>query len=363
MDIGIFLPTGTRGYLVSTTAPLNDPSWELNRSVVETADRHGVDFALSMVKFRGFGGPSQFWDGALEPFTLISALAAVTKRIRLIPTASSLTMPPAVVARMAATMDQIAPGRIGINLVTGWQKAEYAQMGLWPGDAHFAERYEMVGEYATVLKELWATGRCDLKGRFLTMEDCRLIPRPRNRIALVVAGSSDAGMEFAAKHCDYSFCATPDTINDPDSCGATVARLHAAAARTGREVKALVWVTVIADETDALAEARWERYRQGTDLVALGHRRDQAALDRANADPNSTAHRGKAQAAEPKPVQGCKLIGSHATVASLLDRLAAIPGLGGAMLSFDDYAEGTERFVARIQPRMACRAHAAAAAE
>lgn len=356
MDIGIFLPTGTRGYLVSETAPLNEPTWELNRHVVETADRHGIDFALSMVKFRGFGGPSQYWDGALEPFTLLSALAALTTRIRLVPTASSLAMPPAVVARMAATMDQIAPGRIGINVVTGWQQAEYAQMGLWPGDAHYAERYAMITEYVTVLKDLWATGRCDLKGKYLTMEDCRLDPQPRNPIALVVAGSSDAGLDFAARECDYSFCYVPDTTNMPEACGATVERLHTAAARTGRDVKALVWVTVIADETDALAEARWERYRQGTDLVALGHRRDQAALDRGNADPNSTSRRGQAHAAEPKPVMGCRLIGSYAKVAAMLDRVAAIPGLGGTMLSFDDYAEGIEAFVQRIQPRMACRA-------
>ena len=75
----------------------------------------GCDFALSMIKLRGFGGKSEFWDHNLELFTLMAGLAAVTKRIRLYATAATLTMPPAIVARMASTIDNIAPGRFGVN--------------------------------------------------------------------------------------------------------------------------------------------------------------------------------------------------------------------------------------------------------
>ena len=45
-------------------------------------------------------------------------------------------MSPAIVARMAATIDSIPPDRFGMHLVTGWQKAEYDQMGIWPGNEH-----------------------------------------------------------------------------------------------------------------------------------------------------------------------------------------------------------------------------------
>ena len=47
----------------------------------------------------------------------------MTDRIQLFATAATLTLPPAIVARMAATIDSIAPGRFGVNLVTGWQRA------------------------------------------------------------------------------------------------------------------------------------------------------------------------------------------------------------------------------------------------
>ena len=40
------------------------------------------------------------------------------------------------------TIDSISHGRFGVNLVTGWQKAEYDQMGMWPGDEHYKHRYE-----------------------------------------------------------------------------------------------------------------------------------------------------------------------------------------------------------------------------
>jgi hypothetical protein len=60
-------------------------------------------------------------------------------------------------------------GRFGVNLVTGWQKPEYEQMGLWPGDEYFSKRYDYLTEYVTVLRDLWGTGRSDFKGDYFTM--------------------------------------------------------------------------------------------------------------------------------------------------------------------------------------------------
>ncbi len=68
----------------------------------------------------------------------MAGLAAVTSRIQIYATAATLPLPPAIVARMAATIDSISGGRFGVNLVTGWQKPEYEQMGIWPGDDYFS---------------------------------------------------------------------------------------------------------------------------------------------------------------------------------------------------------------------------------
>ena len=62
MDIGVFIPIGNNGWLISTTSPQYMPSFALNREIVQKAERYGLDFALSMIKLRGFGGKSEFWD-------------------------------------------------------------------------------------------------------------------------------------------------------------------------------------------------------------------------------------------------------------------------------------------------------------
>ena len=133
MQLGVFIPIGNNGWLISTTSPQYKPSFDLNRTIVEKAERFGFDFALSMIKLHGFGGPSGFWDYNLESFTLMAGLAAVTTRIQLFATCAVLTMPPPITARMAVTIDSISHGRFGVNIISGWQRREYTQMGIWPG--------------------------------------------------------------------------------------------------------------------------------------------------------------------------------------------------------------------------------------
>src|SRR6201997_1293985 len=142
MDLGVFIPIANNGWLISKTSPQYMPSFALNRDITLLAEKYGFEFALSMIKLRGFGGESEFWDHALESFTLMAGLAAVTQRIRLFASVAVLTIPPAIVARMAVTIDSISGGRFGVNIVSGWAKMEYVQMGLWPGEVHFAKRYD-----------------------------------------------------------------------------------------------------------------------------------------------------------------------------------------------------------------------------
>jgi pyrimidine oxygenase len=113
------------------------PTFDLNKEIVQKAEKYGFDFALSMIKVRGYGGVTKYWDYNLESFTLMAGLAAVTKKIKLFASTPILLLPPAIVARMGVTIDSIAPGRFGINIVTGWQTAEYDQMGMWPGNDYF----------------------------------------------------------------------------------------------------------------------------------------------------------------------------------------------------------------------------------
>ena len=59
MQLGVFIPIGNNGWLISTTSPQYMPSFDLNRTIVEKAEQFGFEFALSMIKLHGFGGPSR----------------------------------------------------------------------------------------------------------------------------------------------------------------------------------------------------------------------------------------------------------------------------------------------------------------
>jgi pyrimidine oxygenase len=363
MEIGVFIPIGSNGWLISTTSPQYKPSFELNRQVTLNAERYGLDFVLSMIKLRGFGGKSEFWDHNLESFTLMAGLAAVTSRIKLYATVPTLAIPPAIAARMASTIDSISNGRFGLNVITGWQRPEYSQMGLWPGDEYFGRRYAYATEYVHILRELWETGVSDFKGDFFKMDDCRLSPRPQADMKIICAGTSDAGMAFTAKYADYNFCFGKG-INTPTACADTVARMQAIAATTGRKVASYGLFMIIAGETDAEALAKWELYKEGADLEAL-----QWLTQQGNADTKSGADtnvRHMIQSGGAVNLNIGLLVGSYASVARMMDEVATIPGLAGVLLTFDEFVSGTEIFGERIQPLMQCRRHiqpAARAAE
>jgi pyrimidine oxygenase len=352
MDIGVFIPIGNNGWLISTTSPQYMPTFALNREIVQKAERYGLDFALSMIKLRGFGGKSGFWDHNLESFTLMAGLAAVTTRIKLYASVAVLTIPPAIVARMASTIDSISGGRFGINIVSGWAKAEYEQMGLWPGDGHFPRRYDYSTEYVTILRELWATGRSDFKGEYFRMADCRLSPPPQAHVKIVCAGQSERGMRFGAEHGDYNFT-LGSGVNTPAAFAPTNHQMMQAAARTGRDVGTYVLFMVIADETDGAAVAKWQHFNAGADTEALAWMFEQAGADKTATD-GSTA---KAMVVPEGAINFNMgtLVGSYASVARMLDEAAGVPGTKGIMLTFDDFLIGMEQFGQRIQPLMATR--------
>jgi pyrimidine oxygenase len=333
------------------------PSFELNKQVVLKAEDYGLDFALSMIKLHGFGGKTEFWDHGLESFTLMAGLASITSRIRLYASTAVLTIPPAIVARMAATIADISGGRFGVNIVSGWHKIEYSQMGLWPGDDHFGKRYDYSTEYVRVMQDLWTAGQSDLKGEYFTMDACKLSPRPSSPIKLVAAGQSDRGMEFAATYCDYNF-ALGEGVNEPTKAAGVPARMLAHAEKTGRDVGSYMLYMIIADETDDAAMAKWTLYNDGADMDALAHLLGKAAEDTAPSDTSMAS--AIQRAALPINFNMGTLVGSYAKVAAMLDEAATMPGVKGIMLTFDDFLLGMDAFGTCIQPLMRCRRHVTA---
>ena len=172
-------------------------------------------------------------------------------------------------------------------------------------------------------------------------------------IQIVAAGQSDRGMKFAADYADYNFTLGTG-INTPKAFAPANQKLIDAAAVSGRDVGAYVLFMVIADETDALAEAKWQLYKDGVDREALAWMASQGGRDK-NASATSTARTINLPEGAVNTNMGT-LIGSYEKVAALLDEVAEVPGTKGIMLTFDDFIIGMDQFGQRIQPLMKSRA-------
>lgn len=352
MEIGIFLPIAKGGFIVSRHSPPTWPTWQFNRDVTLRAEAYGFDFALSMVKFRGFGGETRYWDIALDSFTLTAMLAPVTSRIRLVPSVTLLSLHPAVAARMAATIEAACPGRFGLNIVSGWYRDEFEQMGLWPGDTHFHRRYDLATEYVRVLRDLWSTGRCDFRGDFYNLTDARIEPLPTTPIPLVCAGQSERGIRFTAECGDSNFIIAGGNTHDIEADIARIREIRDSvstqAAAVGRSVGTISLFNVIAAETDQAAHARFDHIVAGADEQALANIVGQAELDRSE---------GMSESLKKKTIfMGLPtLVGSFETVANYLDRIAAEAGVTAAMFAFPDFEKDLDSFASDVLPRMACR--------
>jgi pyrimidine oxygenase len=353
MEIGLFAPSAYSGWLVTDQSPTKEVDFPHARDAIVAAERAGMDFALTMVKFRGFGGPSHFWENALESFTLTAGVAAVTERIKLFASVGVLALPPVYAAQMALTIGSIAPGRFGLNIVSGWQKAEYDQMGVWPGESHYERRYDYCTEYVQIMKELWDEGTCEFHGDFFDVNSARLrFSPPHTDFEIVCAGQSERGMRFCAEVGDYNFTLGTG-LNTPTAHADRNAALLAEAEKAGRDVGAIPSFLVVGGETDEEAMATWNHYADHADRDALSWLIDQAQLDHQASDGGTLK---TVTLPEGAVTMGFgRLVGSYETLAELLDEAAGVPGTKGLMLAFDDNVRGPEWFAERVQPLMQTR--------
>lgn len=342
LDLGIFLPNAKGGAIMATGSPPQYfPTWELNRKNAQIAEKAGFQFLLSMVKWRGFGGETCHWDYSLESFTLMAACAAVTSRIQLYASVAIPTVHPAVIAKMASTIDDISKGRFGVNIVSGWNKLEYSQMGLWGGDEYFKRRYEYATEYLGILRALWREERVNYKSDFFALEDCKSYPKPSREIPIICAGQSDRGIKFTAEYADFGFLGGQD--DSLEDLGRLNTKLQGVADAAGRKVGAYVLLTVIAEDSDEKAIAKRDFYIETSDQAAMAEWARVAGMDFSRATYKDLA----VQTFMAIPY----VAGSYQTVAAYLDGLAE-NGLAGVCFIFPDYEHDLQRLIDRVLPLM-----------
>ncbi len=338
-ELGTFIPIANNGWMVSRTAPQYMPTFDLNRRVCQLSEEIGFDFVFSMSKWRGYGGDTRFWDYTLESLTLMAALATVTRKVRIYGSVQPLLIPPAVAAKMAATIDDISEGRFGINIVTGTNPDETAQMGLLPDD-YDSHRYEYAAEWLELVRRLWTEESVTHKGKHFHLKDCRSDPKPLQRPHpdIVCAGISEAGMRFTAYHGTHSFLGA----RTPDEALVLSNRVKELAREVGRTVKTYTVVTLIQDRNDAHARELLDYYQSGADIEALHN--IIAMVEGSTGDLVQDIAK-KYVIFGPQP-----LVGGPDTVASVVNSLAQDGGLDGLMFCFPDFIKGLNDFQSQVAP-------------
>jgi alkanesulfonate monooxygenase SsuD/methylene tetrahydromethanopterin reductase-like flavin-dependent oxidoreductase (luciferase family) len=129
--------------------------------------------------------------GPWEAWTTLAALAAVTSRVELGPLVAATSFHnPAMIAKKAATIDEISGGRLILGLGAGWNETEYTAFG-FPYD-HRVSRFE---EAFTIIRALLRDGSCDFDGRYYHLAECELLPRgPRPEGPPLMVGSEGERM-------------------------------------------------------------------------------------------------------------------------------------------------------------------------
>ena len=332
-----------------------------------------------------------------EPFTLLSALAAVTERIGLVATASTTFDAPYHIARRFASLDHLSGGRAGWNIVTTANPDAALNFG-YEGQMDHGERYVRAREFYDVVTGLWDSFADDAfvrdvrsglfmdpakmhvldhKGPSLSVRGPLNIARPVQGWPVIVqAGSSEPGRQLAAETAEVVFASEPN-LAAGQRFYADVKRRMMAAGRDPALLKILPAAFVVVSETVADAEAKRAHLDSlvhydsgiaslngmlGYDVSGFDPDGPLPEIPETNASKSARARIvEKAQtekltirqlASEAGSYSGLAFVGTPATIADAMEEWLATEGSDGFNVMFPFLPEGLDDFVDRVVPEL-----------
>ncbi len=317
-----FLPTSGDGPYLGSPEGARPASFGYMRDIAVAADR------------LGFGGvllPTG--NTCLDGWTLASALAPLTQKLKFLVALRPGVLTPAMGARQSAALDRISDGRLILNIVTGGQPNELAGDGL---TLDHDERYALTDEFLSIWRGLLRDGKIDYKGKYLSSQQGKLglydsLQKPYP--PLWFGGSSDAGIAVAASHADlYLTWAEP-----PAMVAEKLDAVRAAAKSQGRTMKFGLRVHVIVRETDEEAWVAADKLisRLSDATIAASQKRMSEEMDSVGQARQRSLHGGRRDKLEVSPNLwagvglirggvGTALVGSPETVAARLREYQAL---------------------------------------
>ena len=350
-DVLWFLPTHGDGRYLGAAEGARDVSLPYLRQIAGAADELGY-----------YGVLLPTGRSCEDSWVVASALAALTKRLRFLVAVRPGLQEPSVAARMAATLDRISDGRLLVNVVTGGDPVELK------GDGIFLDhdaRYAVTAEFLTIWRRLLAGETVSFEGEHLRCENGRVIfpPVQQPHPPLYFGGSSPAGIEVAADHCEVYL-----TWGEPPAAVAEkLAQARAAAERRGKTFSFGIRLHVIVRETEGEAWAEAERLMSRLDDATIAQA--QATLQRMDSVGQSRMtglHGGDRSRLVVSPNlwagvglvrggAGTALVGSADQVADRMKEYIDL-GIDRFILSGYPHLEEAYRFAELVFPKLPLRA-------
>lgn len=219
MKVGIQLPEVER-----------EVKWPELRDIAVTAEESGFDsiwvgdHLLLRDDEIGTRAPWEAW-------STLAALAEATSRVELGPLVAATSFhSPAMIAKKAATVDEISGGRLILGLGAGWNKTEYEAFGF-----RYDNRVSRFEEAFTIIRTLVREGAIDFSGQFYELRDMELLPAARPDMKLMVGSNGPRMLRIAAPHVDMWNTWHVWFGNHPSGLALLVAELEEACADVGRD--------------------------------------------------------------------------------------------------------------------------------
>jgi dimethylsulfone monooxygenase len=254
MRYGYWLPV-FGGWLRNVGDERMPATWGYVKQLAQRSERIGYDLTLvaelNLNDIKGEAAPS------LDAWSTAAALTAVTERLEYMVAVRPTFHNPALLAKQAANIDHIGGGnRLSLNVVSSWWKDEAEKYGV-RFEQH-DDRYARTAEWLTVLTGLWERDGVTVEGRYHSVRDSVLQPKPltRPRPTLYAGGESEAAKNLIAKQCDaYVMHGDP-----PERIAAKVQDMRARRERFGLPpMKYGVAAYAIVRPTEAEAQAELAR--------------------------------------------------------------------------------------------------------
>jgi alkanesulfonate monooxygenase SsuD/methylene tetrahydromethanopterin reductase-like flavin-dependent oxidoreductase (luciferase family) len=338
--LGIFAENADGGLALTTVPERWRASWQDILATAQMADRAGLEFILPIARWKGYGGETNARAHSFETLTHGAGLAAVTERIAIFSTVHVPLVHPVFAAKAIATIDHIAGGRAGLNIVCGWNQPEFDMFGV----TQVPDRYAQGLEWHTIFSRVLTSREpFDFTGTYYTCKQAESAPGLfHGGLPIIMSAAFSAtGRDFAALTSDFLLT----TLHEIEDGARDIADI----ASRGTDLGVFATSHVVVRDSQAEAEDFYHRY-----AVELA---DHGAVDNHMRMKKEMANSYDPRAFDIYRKRFAGGTGTYPLIGTpekIVEEMLAMHRIGfaGTTLSFVNFRDELPYFIERVLPLM-----------